>query len=55
VTDPKSKSEDSEKKKKASTSSDDPALKPVEELTKEEQMERFEQDLKDNDWGHRPC
>ena len=21
----------------------------------EEQMERFEEDLKENDWGHQPC
>ena len=23
--------------------------------TAEEQMERFEEDLKENDWGHQPC
>jgi hypothetical protein len=28
--------------------------KPI-QLTKEEQMALFEQDLKENDWGHRPC
>jgi len=26
-----------------------PALSP------EEQMEQFEEDLKENDWGHQPC
>jgi len=24
-------------------------------LSPEEQMERFEEDLKENDWGHQPC
>jgi len=24
-------------------------------LTKEEQMARFEEQLKDEDWGHQPC
>ncbi|MBI3869332.1 MAG: hypothetical protein HY299_12490 [Verrucomicrobia bacterium] len=24
-------------------------------LTPEEQMERFADDLKENDWGHQPC
>ncbi len=33
------------------------APKPVDgpALTPEEQMERFAQDLKENDWGHQPC
>ena len=28
---------------------------PVSELTPEEQMERFEKELKETDWGHQPC
>jgi hypothetical protein len=24
-------------------------------LSPEEQMEQFEEDLKENDWGHQPC
>lgn len=28
---------------------------PVEQLSPEEQMARFEQELKDKDWGHQPC
>ena len=24
-------------------------------LSAEEQMEQFEEDLKENDWGHQPC
>ena len=24
-------------------------------LSAEEQMERFEKELKENDWGHQPC
>ena len=29
--------------------------KPIKELTAEEQMALYEQDLKENDWGHQPC
>jgi hypothetical protein len=37
-----------------------PAAAPVEstpanQLTPEEQMARFEQALKETDWGHQPC
>ena len=28
---------------------------PASELTPEEQMELYENDLKENDWGHQPC
>lgn len=28
---------------------------PAKPLTPEEQMERFAQELKENDWGHQPC
>lgn len=28
---------------------------PPNQLSKEEQMARFEEDLKYNDWGHQPC
>ncbi|HEY1172942.1 MAG TPA: hypothetical protein VGH19_16355 [Verrucomicrobiae bacterium] len=28
---------------------------PVKQLSKEEQMAAFEEDLKYNDWGHQPC
>lgn len=31
------------------------AANPVDELTPEEQMERFERELKESDWGHQPC
>ena len=27
----------------------------VDELTPEEQMARFEKELRENDWGHQPC
>jgi hypothetical protein len=30
-----------------------PAPKPA--LSAEEQMEQFEEDLKETDWGHQPC
>jgi hypothetical protein len=33
----------------------DLAAKPPKALTPEEQMEAFEKDLKENDWGHQPC
>ncbi|MCP5556370.1 MAG: hypothetical protein H7A55_01335 [Verrucomicrobiaceae bacterium] len=28
---------------------------PVEQLTAEQQMARFEEQLKEEDWGHQPC
>ena len=28
---------------------------PPENLTPEEQMERFAKEMKENDWGHQPC
>jgi hypothetical protein len=28
---------------------------PKKVLSAEEQMEQFEEDLKENDWGHQPC
>jgi len=31
------------------------AAPPANELTPEEQMERFEKELKETDWGHQPC
>jgi hypothetical protein len=32
-----------------------PAPNAAGELTPEEQMERFERELKETDWGHQPC
>jgi hypothetical protein len=32
-----------------------PAAAPKKELTPEEQMAQFEEDLKETDWGHQPC
>ena len=29
--------------------------KPAKALTAEEQMALYEQDLKENEWGHQPC
>ena len=29
--------------------------KPKKELTPEEQMAAYEDDLKETDWGHQPC
>lgn len=31
------------------------ADKPVENMSEEEQMEAYEDSLKDTDWGHQPC
>ena len=31
------------------------ATRPAGELSPEEQMERFAQELKETDWGHQPC
>lgn len=35
-------------------SNNEPAA-DVRNLTPEEQMERYEQELKESDWGHQPC
>jgi hypothetical protein len=32
-----------------------PEAAPAAALTPEEQMALYEQDLKENDWGHQPC
>jgi hypothetical protein len=32
-----------------------PAAVPSKPLTAEEQMALYEDDLKENDWGHQPC
>ena len=33
-----------------------PSIPPeIKQATPEEQMEAFEKDLKENDWGHQPC
>ena len=32
-----------------------PADKPKPELTEDEQMAAYEEDLKSSDWGHQPC
>jgi len=31
------------------------AVEKANKLSKEEQMAAFEEDLKNNDWGHQPC
>ncbi len=41
-----------EEAKSAPESKDRPPSKP---LTAEEQMALYEDDLKENDWGHQPC
>ena len=45
--------QESDAKAKASVTSGDKP--PAKELTKEEQMALYEDDLKENDWGHQPC
>ncbi len=32
-----------------------PGPEPKKPLSPEEQMEQFEEDLKESDWGHQPC
>ena len=46
-----------EKAAPAKDPSNPDARKPVDpgSLSPEEQMERYEEDLKENDWGHQPC
>ena len=44
-----------EKKPDSQTPKNPTDPKPVEEMTEEEQMEAYEESLKDTDWGHQPC
>jgi hypothetical protein len=48
---------ESQKEKIAQNSAPGPdaAPQPAKKLTPEEQMELYERDLKENDWGHQPC
>ena len=43
-----------EKKPETQPPKNTPDPKPVEEMTEEEQMEAYEESLKDTDWGHNP-
>ena len=38
-----------------SVSAQSPKEKDLKDLTPEEQMALYEEDLKENDWGHQPC
>jgi hypothetical protein len=40
---------------KPKTGADDPEEKPKKQLSAEEQMEQYEEALKETDWGHQPC
>jgi len=40
---------------KASPGAGASASEPTKALTPEEQMALYEEDLKENDWGHQPC
>ena len=44
-----------EKKPETHSPKDVGTPKPVEEMTEEEQMEAYEESLKETDWGHQPC
>ena len=46
---------DDPKDKAPEQEQDSGAPKPVEGMTEEEQMEAYEESLKDTDWGHQPC
>ena len=43
------------KESEATKPAEDETSKPVEDMTEEEQMEAYEESLKDTDWGHQPC
>ncbi|MBC8326557.1 MAG: hypothetical protein H8E27_13125 [Verrucomicrobia subdivision 3 bacterium] len=30
-------------------------VKPVEEMSEEEQLAAYEEEMKNSDWGHQPC
>jgi len=44
-----------EAKEAAQAGSETGAPAPAKKLTPEEQMALYEDDLKENDWGHQPC
>lgn len=48
-----SPAQDSPDPKSAAPASDE--VKDPNELTPEEQMEKFAEQLKEDDWGHQPC
>ena len=43
------------KDEQAEAASAPPNPAPAKPLTPEEQMAAYEEDLKENDWGHQPC
>ncbi len=46
---------DPEEKPSEETESADKDPKETAELSPEEQMARFEEEMKNEDWGHQPC
>ena len=44
-----------EKKSERQSSEDAKDTKPVDEMTEEEQMAAYEEEMKNSDWGHQPC
>ena len=44
-----------EKKPESQATKNPTNPKPVEEMSEEEQLEAYEESLKDTDWGHQPC
>lgn len=55
MNDPKDKKPESIPKNATPPTGDAPKVPPKRELTPEEQMALYEEDLKETDWGHQPC
>jgi len=55
VNEPKPLPENGEQKTPAPETAATPQAAPAKELTPEEQMAAFAEDLKEKDWGHQPC
>ena len=51
---PQSAKDGSDKAEDAATTPSD-EVKDPNELSEEEQMEKFAEQLKEDDWGHQPC
>tara|TARA_B110000438_G_C15437277_1_gene488844 strand:+ start:455 stop:604 length:150 start_codon:yes stop_codon:yes gene_type:complete len=40
---------------KASKPTEAAEVKPAEEMSEEEQLAAYEEEMKNSDWGHQPC
>jgi hypothetical protein len=55
MNDPKEKKSEANPKSAAPAQDDSSSIPPKKDLTPEEQMALYEENLKETDWGHQPC